>query len=303
MNKVFIIINPSAGDESGKDLGKALQSIYSDKGIETKIYETSGDDNYKELVKEAMSEGYETLIIAGGDGTISELVNGIAELERRPKIILIPAGTTNNFARSMGSELNKNQFLQAIKEEQLVEIQTDLGQLNDQYFISSFAVGVLPEVGWETGDDLKADLGPFAYLLEGMKAVTQEEQESFNLRLIQANEEVEETELFLFIVGLSNSIMGIQTFFEEATINDGELHYFGLKKAGVFSEATALLRQVFKKGRIEKNSELAFEGSFKQASIESDATFNLLVDGEKGPTFPVELGILHNHLTFLLPKK
>lgn len=299
MDKIFIIVNPSAGDEKGLELVESLEAIYKGKGIETKIYKTTGQDDFKELVQKAMNDGYKKIVVSGGDGTISELVNGIAEFEERPKILLIPSGTTNNFGRTIGSEQTREEFLQAIKNDELFEMKVDIGRINNQYFISSIAVGMLPAVGWETDTELKAKIGSFAYFLEGIKAMTKEEQETFNLIIKFDQEEIVKNDLVLFIVGLSNSIIGIETFFADASINDGQLHYFGLEQASLLKEASILMQQVLKKA--DKVDELAFVGTFEQAELLSESEQNFLIDGEKGTTFPVKLGILPQHLTFLVP--
>lgn len=302
MTKVLIIINPSSGDEKGSELAESLESIYKDKGVEIRIYETKGRDNFKELVKNSMAQGYEKIVVSGGDGTISELVNGIADFEDRPSILLIPSGTVNNFARTIGSQKTREEFLEAIEKDKLAEIKVDVGCVNDQYFISSVAVGILPAVGWETDDELKADIGSFAYVFEGIKAMTKEEQETFDIKIQKNQEEIDKKDLVLFIVSLSNSIMGIETFFEGATINDGKLHFFGLEKSSLIKEANALVKQVVKK-KEESVEDPAFMGSFKQAGLRSDSEFNFLIDGEKGPGFPIKLDILHKHLTFIVPKQ
>ncbi len=301
MTKVLIIVNPSAGDERGLALADSLVSIYHEQGVQTKIYETTGQDQFEKLVLESMAEGYEKIIVSGGDGTISELVNGLAGFEKRPKILLIPSGTTNNFGRTIASEKTREEILQAIKEKELTEVEVDVGHINDHYFISSIAVGILPAVGWETDPALKATLGPFAYFIEGLKAMTDENQETFTLHMKIDHEEIVKEKLVLFIVGLSNSIIGIDTFFEEASIQDGKLHYFGLEQGSLMKEASVLMKQVLKKPETA-DDQLAFTGSFKQATLHSESTQNFLVDGEKGPTFPIELGILPNHLTFVVPK-
>lgn len=301
MTKILIIINPSSGDETGLKLADSLETIYKSKEIETKRYETTGEDNFKKLIQDSMKEGYEKIVVSGGDGTISELVNGIADFEKRPKILLIPSGTTNNFGRTIGSEKTREEFLKAIEEDDLMEIKVDLGRINGQYFISSIAVGILPSVGWETDTELKATIGPFAYFLEGIKAITKEEQDTFDLKLKVDQEETMMEDLILFIVGLSNSIIGIETFFEGATINDGQLHYFGLKQASLLKEASALMKQVLQNTEKQKD-ELIFTGSFNQAELVSESTVNFLIDGDKGPTFPIKLGILPKHLTFVVPK-
>lgn len=301
MTKILIIINPSSGDESGLDFATSLEDIYKEKGVETKRYETTGEDNFEELVQGAMADGYEKIVILGGDGTISELVNGIAEFEKRPKILLIPSGTTNNFGRTIGSEKTREEFLEAIKTDQLIEKKVDLGRMNDHYFISSIAVGILPAVGWETDENLKAVVGPLAYFLEGLQALTQENQETFDLNLKNGTDEIKKDDLILFIVGLSNSIMGIESFFPDASVNDGFLHYFGLREDSLVKEAGAMLKQVLQ-NTSSTTDELIFTGSFTQATLHSKSDQNFLVDGEKGPKFPVTLGILPEHLTFIVPE-
>lgn len=299
MTKVLIIVNPSAGDEKSLEVASQLQSIYSEKEIETITYETTGEDDFKEVIQHAMNKGYMTLALLGGDGTISEIVNSIAELDRRPKIILLPSGTTNNFARTITENQTRAEILEAIENDQLKEIEVDIGRMNDQYFISSIAVGVLPAVGWEADEDLKAKLGSFAYFLEGLKFIQEDEQESFNLKIKSNQIDQIEEEVFLFIVGLSNSIFGIQSFFENASVDDGELHYFALKKAGILPEISSMIKYISKNA---ENDELVFTGSFREALIDSESQLNFLIDGEKGPKFPVELGILPKHLTFIVPE-
>lgn len=301
MEKMQLIINPNSGDEKGLEVKNELEAIYQEKGIETSIYITTGEDNFKEIIQDSMGQGYKKIVLSGGDGTISELVNGISGLEERPKIILLPSGTTNNFARTLTGDKTRREILQAIKEDNLKELKVDIGRINDKYFISSIAVGMLPAVGWETDENLKAELGSFAYVLEGLKLVREEEQKTFNLNIEAEGKSLEKDDVFLFIVGLSNSIFGVKTFFEKATVNDGKLHYFGLKQAGIVPEIQSLLKQIMPTEEKQVEDEQTFTGHFKTAKIKSASDLNFLIDGEKGLTFPVELSILPKHLTFILP--
>lgn len=303
MTKIKLIINPSSGDEKGLEIKKQLEAIYEKKGVETSTYKTTGKDDFKKLIKEGMDEGFEKILVSGGDGTISEIVNGIAELEDRPKIILLPSGTTNNFAQGITKSKSRQEIIQAIEEDDLREIKVDLGRMNDQYFISSIAVGLLPAVGWETDKELKAELGSFAYFLEGLKYMKEKDQESFDLKMEIDEEIIKEENIFLLIIGLSNSIFGVKTFFGEAGVNDGKLHYFGLKKGTILSELSAVLKQTRKNPNENKKDSLTIDGHFKEAKIRSESDLNFLIDGEKGPTFPVDLGVLEGHLSFIVPKE
>ncbi|MDN6290892.1 MAG: YegS/Rv2252/BmrU family lipid kinase [Tetragenococcus koreensis] len=300
MEKIFIIINPTAGDEEGKEVQKRLEAIYEKKGVKTASYQTTGEDDFEEIIQKAVEKGFKKLLVSGGDGTISEVVNGLAEFEEIPEIILLPSGTKNNFSQSISKGKTRAEIIEAIELDDLTKIKADLGRLNGQYFISSIAFGLLPAVGWETDKKLKAEIGSFAYFLEGLKYVKEEDQESFELRIQFDEEEKIEENVFLFIVGLSNSIFGVQGFFEGASVHDGKLHYFALKKSDVWSEINAVLNQLKKN---PKDEGLTVNRNFKRAKIESNSELNFLIDGEKGPKLPVDIGILEEHITFLIPRE
>ncbi|MDN6162236.1 MAG: YegS/Rv2252/BmrU family lipid kinase [Atopostipes sp.] len=301
MEKIQVIINPSSGDENYLEIRNRLKRIFHKKKIKSSFYETKGNDNFHDIIKESVKNDYKKVVLSGGDGTISEFVNGIAELEKRPEIILLPSGTTNNFARTISSDKTENEVLQALEEDRLVKKKVDLGYINNQYFISSIALGMLPTVGWKTDKELKAELGSFAYLLEGFKLMKEEEQKSFDLKIELEEESIVIEDVFLFIVALSNSIFGIKTFFDKAEINDGNLHFFALKKSGVLPELSSLVKQITKKE--DKDDEFRITGDFKKARIESNTELPFLMDGEKGLSFPAEIEVLANELTFLVPKE
>lgn len=301
MNKLFFIANPSSGEQKATDVSDRIQTIYENKGYETRTYLTEGDDHFTKIVQEAMADGFETVAIMGGDGTVSALVNGIASLEKRPNILLVPTGTTNNFAQSLGSELDLDQLLVKLENDEVVVKETDIGVINDQYFVSSVAIGELPTVGWRTDEDLKARLGSFAYVLEGLKVMGEESQDSFDIEIQADGELLHKENIFLLVIGLSNSIFGIPTFFYDAAYNDGKLHIFGLKKSTIFKEANAIMKYfLMDDEQTDPADELIFTHSFTHAVLKSSTDLNYLIDGEKGEHFPLELGVLHKHLTFLV---
>lgn len=102
MSKAMIIINPSSGKEkAGKILPKAekaLGEIYD----EVSVCKTEGEGDATDFAKEACAERFDAVISMGGDGTVNEIVNGLGEQQHRPIFGIIPLGTINDFARSLG---------------------------------------------------------------------------------------------------------------------------------------------------------------------------------------------------------
>ncbi len=298
MEKALFIVNPSSGGKEALKVSKSLKTSLEDKGIRVQFYETTGEDDFRKLTREAIQNEIYKVFIFGGDGTISEYVREIANLERRPKIILVPLGTTNNLARALGTEINIPEFISKILSEQFIEKKIDVGQINDDYFISTLSAGKIPEVAWKTSDELKEEIGPLAYIIEGITALS--DQNTFDLSLDTESESIFLKDLTLLVVGLSNSVFGIPVFFDQATVDDGRFHLYTLKDSDFLKASTSLASDVFSKSN--QVNDLSFSTSFKQAEIASSKNMNLVIDGEKGPAFPIKLKNLEKHLTFLVPE-
>lgn len=300
MKKILVVANPTSGSKFGLNTAELLLDLFDKKNIEANLYETTGEDDFRQLTLEALETGYDTFAILGGDGTISEFVSKISALDERPNILLIPTGTTNNFAQALETEMNVDRLLLKIEQNELVKKQTDVGQVNDEYFISTLSAGSVPEMAWRTDERLKEVFGSFGYVLKGISVANEDKQ--FDITIQTPREDITVTDVKLLIVGLSNSVFGIPSFFDNGAVNDGKLQLYILKSSTLIEEAKSITQHIMPMNR-KSNSEddtLSFTMSFKKASLQASGNLNLAKDGEKGPKFPVEVGILDNHLTFIV---
>ena len=97
-----IIYNPTSGRETLRSDLVDILAIYEKAGYETSAFATTPAPNSaKNEATRAAKDGFDLIIAAGGDGTLNEVVNGIAGLEHRPALAIIPAGTTNDYARAL----------------------------------------------------------------------------------------------------------------------------------------------------------------------------------------------------------
>lgn len=139
MKKVRIIYNPTAGREIfKKELPRVLDRCEK-AGFETSTHATVGAGDAALAAQLAAKNNFDTIIVAGGDGTINEVVHGLANLEYRPKVGVIPAGTTNDFARALSLPLKIQDALSIILEEHSIYL--DIGRVNDQHFINIAEIG------------------------------------------------------------------------------------------------------------------------------------------------------------------
>ncbi|MDE7523696.1 NAD(+)/NADH kinase, partial [Streptococcus agalactiae] len=100
--KARLIYNPTSGQEIMKKNVAEVLDILEGFGYETSAFQTTPTKNSaRDEATRAAQAGFDLIVAAGGDGTINEVVNGIAPLKRRPKMAIIPTGTTNDFARAL----------------------------------------------------------------------------------------------------------------------------------------------------------------------------------------------------------
>ena len=142
-----LIYNPTSGQEIMKKNVAEVLDVLEGFGYETSAFQTTPEPNSaRDEAKRAAKAGFDLVIAAGGDGTINEVVNGIAPLSNRPQMAIIPTGTTNDFARALKIPRgNPVEAAKIIGKSQI--IQMDIGQAReDTYFINIAAAGSFTEL-------------------------------------------------------------------------------------------------------------------------------------------------------------
>lgn len=167
MKKLLLIINPMAGKSMYKEgLGEALGTLAAG-GYETTVRFTEGTGHAAKLAHE-FGEQFDVVACIGGDGTLSEVMEGVVSLEKQPLIGYFPLGTANDVATTL--KLPKSNIPAAA--ERIVNgspMDFDLGTFgNDGNFTYVAAFGAFTDVSYATPQQEKQALGHFAYVLEGM---------------------------------------------------------------------------------------------------------------------------------------
>ena len=173
MKKMLFVFNPHAG----KGLIKAnlcdIINMFTAGGYEVLAYATQAAmDGYEKIV--ADGKNYDTIVVSGGDGTLSEAVSAIMKLrESDPELMIplgyIPAGSTNDFANSLGISRRMISAAAAILRGRYYNC--DIGQFNDKYFVYVAGFGAFTDVSYMTPQDMKNKLGHAAYIVEALKAL------------------------------------------------------------------------------------------------------------------------------------
>lgn len=296
MKDIMIIVNPSSGRKKAEYYAEKMKKTFQKHNRNVAIKRTEIKEDISKFAEAAGVKKYKTLIVIGGDGTVSEAVNGLSNLKYRPTLGIIPAGTVNNIAKSINIPANP---LEAI--DQMVhfhEKKIDVGRINDRIFLSSVSAGPVPETVWEVSDEKKEKFGQAAYFMEGIKSLRDEKTYDVELTIDGKQFDID---LNLILVGVNSSIAGIPNFFNGAELDDGQLYLFGMKRSTIGQKLTVLQALLFSNEEFNDTQDIAFTVPFKKAvlTIKNKKTFTT-VDGDQGPEFPIILEVLPQRFTFLV---
>ncbi len=293
MQRARIIYNPTSGREAfKKHLPDVLQK-FEQAGYETSCHATTCEGDAIDAARKAAERGFDLIVAAGGDGTINEVVNGIAGLENRPKLAVIPVGTTNDFARAIGIPLNN--VLQAVETILTGEPKKiDIGQVNGQYFINIAGGGRLTELTYEVPSKLKTMVGQLAYYLKGMEMLPSIRPAEVK---IEYDGKLFEGEIMLFLVSLTNSVGGFEKLAPDSSLNDGMFDLLILKKANL-AEFIRIATLALRGDHI--NDEHIIYTKANRVKVVNQDKMQLNLDGEYGGLLPGEFVNLYQHIDFMV---
>ncbi|HEY9576769.1 MAG TPA: YegS/Rv2252/BmrU family lipid kinase [Pseudobacillus sp.] len=293
MKKAMIIANPSSGkEEAGSYVGKVQQQLERI-SCDTDVRLTEKEGDATAFAAEACTNKYDVVISIGGDGTLNETINGLAEKEHRPALGIIPLGTINDFARALGVPLDPEEAIAVIGGNKLQN--TDIGKINDRYFLNIIALGGIAESTADVSSGQKTILGSFAYFLEGAKTLVN--KTPFDVA-ITADEQQWEGEALLFLAALTNSVGGFENMAPEARANDGKLHCFIIKDIALPKLVRVIANLL--KGELKKDPDILYFQT-SQVTISSSVLLKANVDGDTGEEVPLTLQVLKEHINVFVP--
>lgn len=178
MERLMLIYNPRAGRGMMESRLAETIDYFTKNGFLVTAYPTQGTYDFEPL-RELIAPNTR-LVYAGGDGMLNAAVNFQMRFDQTCSISYLPMGTTNDFARSVGISANYEQALETA----LTGIGTmlDIGRLNDRYFVYVAAFGVFTDISYKAPQNAKNMFGYLAYVLEGIKGLSELKTYYLNVR-------------------------------------------------------------------------------------------------------------------------
>ena len=285
MKKAMLIINPTSGGEKALDYKEKLENKAKEyfEYVETKITEKAKDATA--FAEEASKENYEAVIVFGGDGTVNEVISGIAEKDYIPKLGIIPGGTGNLITKLLEISQDIDEAIDQLDFNKTKSI--DIGKANKSYFGYIFSVGSLPEAIHNVEIEDKTKYGVLAYAINTIKSVIKDEV--FNIKIETENGSYE-GEASQVLVLLSNYYADKKIFEEN---KDGYANILVLKNASIISKLSLIPDLL--KGDIVENDNIEYIKA-KDITISSDTKIESDIDGDQSDDLPVKITVLGNHI-------
>lgn len=290
LKRARLIYNPSSGREEGKKrLPDILQRLDA-AGIEATTHATEGEGDATLSAIEAIDNGYDLIIAAGGDGTLNEVIEGMAQRDKRPPLGIIPLGTTNDFARAIGIPKNWEEACDIIIRQNARPV--DLGRANDKHFINIAGGGSLTELTYEVPSRLKTMIGQLAYYMKGLEKMI------FQLRPMELHLNIEghgefHDDFMLFLITNTNSVGGFEKLAPGASIDDGLLDVLLVKKCNI-AEFIRLASMALRGEHVLDSNVIHLRSNRIEVTSPDHVQLNL--DGEFGGTLPAVFEVLPGHL-------
>ena len=285
MQKIMLIINPTSGGEKALDYKDKLENKAKKyfEQVDTRITQKAQDAT--NLATEASRENYDAVLVFGGDGTVNEVISGIAERDYIPKLAIIPGGTGNLITKLLEINQDIDGAIDDLDFSSTNKI--DIGKSNGHYFGYIFSIGSLPEAIHNVGIEDKTKFGMLAYAVNTVKSVVTDQ--AFNIQV--------ETENGNYIGEASHVLVLLTNYFADKKIfdddKDGYANVLILKDASILSKLSVIPDLL--KGDVVENDHIEYIKA-RRIKISSDTELETDVDGDKSDDLPVEIKVLGQHI-------
>ncbi|KUO52936.1 MAG: hypothetical protein APF76_02110 [Desulfitibacter sp. BRH_c19] len=290
--KTAVIVNPVAGRRKSFEKWKEIRQRLIDNQLDFEVFFTSARGMASNLAREIQKAGYSRILVAGGDGTLHEVINGL-DLPGDIEIGVLPTGTGNDFARELGITYDKDLALKLMTKGRIRII--DLGEVNQRKFINIAGVGFDAQVAHEVNSGFKFVTGTVAYLFALVKVLLT--YKSLPVDIFIENTRQTEEVLFLSVAN-APYIGGGMKIVPQAKIDDGFLHICLAKKVSRM-DILRTLPKIYK-GTHVKHPRVDTLIT-KEIRISSNSPLVLHADGEIIGTLPAYFKVLPSILHLLVP--
>jgi diacylglycerol kinase (ATP) len=290
MTKCIVVRNPASRRSlSAERLDAALEQART-AGWHIEIAETAHERHATEIARDAAASGIDVVIVNGGDGTINEVINGIAH--SKVALAVIRGGTANVWAGEIG--VNNDPAEAVLDIVHGVRQRIDLGRVDGRYFLLMAGIGLDAEIVPRVAPRAKRWTGRVAYVVAGIIAAVRTRPWTVQVRV---DGQLRETSLYWMLIGNTRSYGGLTNITYRAVADDGRLDVALMRRGGPFHLVVDGIRLFF--GRHDRSPNIDYRHA-KTVEILTPG-LPVHVDGELAGETPMTFGIAPLALDVIVP--
>lgn len=284
--RLLFIINPNAGIKKDNGLIDILNIFYYYDYEPIVLFTRKRNDATDYVVQHAFDD-ISLIVCMGGDGTLNEVFAGAVQINWKKPIGYIPAGSTNDFASSLG--LPGDHLENAKRIMTGTARYLDLAEFNKRSFVYTASCGLFSRTSYETPQKVKNLLGHFAYILEGVKDISQFKPVYME---IECEDKIIKDEFILVSLCNTFSLGGVVSFEDkDIKLDDGYFELLTISKPRDIVQLNSIVYSLY-----EQNYDNSYINFFKVkfAKITMPIVQDWSLDGEKeeGKTI-CEFNVMH----------
>ena len=272
MKKLLFIINPKAGVKKNKHFVDDALEIFERAGYKVGVKYTKKRADGTRIARDYGAKA-DLIVCMGGDGTLNEVMQGMLEGEISTPLGYIPAGSTNDFAKSLGIPKDMVKAAKLISNDN--SFLCDVGVMNERFFNYVAAFGAFTDVSYKTPQSMKNVLGHQAYIVESLKSLSK--IKAYNMK-VTCNDITITGNYIYGMVANSKSVGGMKGITgKNILLDDGLFEVILVREA-----KNPLELQQIVAGLFSKNQDSPMVDRFKASKVifESDKSISWTLDGE-----------------------
>ena len=294
--KLLFVFNPKSGKGLIKNHLLDIVDVMVKAGYDVTVYTTQSRGDATRKVREDGAQ-YDRIVCSGGDGTLDEVVTGMREGDLHMPLGYIPAGSTNDFARTLGISSDMVKAAEIAVGEKVFPC--DVGQFNEDTFIYIAGFGLFTEISYETPQELKNIFGHAAYILSAAKSLASIPS---YLMQVEANGEVFEDRFIYGMITNSVSVAGFKGLTgKDVQLDDGEFEVTLVKSPSNPLELNEIV--AYLTGLLHE-TKMVYSFKTSAIRIRSRSSVTWTLDGENGGDhWTVDVKNHHQKLNFIVKEE
>jgi YegS/Rv2252/BmrU family lipid kinase len=178
--KTYVVINPVAGVSQPEVVREKIESALHARDIPYELYETTAGENLQQKIRDAIDQGFKLFMVAGGDGTLSSVIDGLADTSI--PLVIIPTGTWNALARVLDIPLQLDEAVELLFQEHAVQT-IDAMQIDKHFCVLSISIGIGSLTVKNVKREEKRRFGKLADLWTGVAQLMEFQSYPFHVKI------------------------------------------------------------------------------------------------------------------------